>query len=121
MKRAHHHAGMVAILRNAGLNGHAPLVEAIMTVFKILFRKEVNRSNLGERDVQALVHSLEQHRTHAGTVREAANAVLNMCYEKGNVLHVVGTNCVDILIDGLAAGNPASVQASCSGALQSIS
>ncbi len=92
-----------------------------MTVFKILFRKEVNRSNLGERDVQALVHSLEQHKTHAGTVREAANAVLNMCYEKGNVLHVVGTNCVDILIDGLAAGNPASVQASCSGALQSIS
>lgn len=92
-----------------------------MKAFKILFRKDVNRRGITERDVSVLVMSLHRHKTHAGVVREGANAVLNMCYEKENVFHVVDTPCVEILIDGLTAGNPATVQASCSGALQSIS
>ncbi len=92
-----------------------------MVTFKILFRKDVNRSRLGERDVFTLVESLRQHASNSDVVREGANAVLNMCYEKANVLHVVKNGCVDLLLGGLDPANPASVQASCSGALQSIS
>lgn len=112
---------LVSILRSPKLANSTVLTELIMVAFKILMRKDTNRQNLNSRDVNALVDALRRNSKNSSIVREGANAILNMCYDKANVISVVKSDCVNILIRGLETGNPPSIQASCAGALQSIS
>ena len=113
--------GLIAILRLPKFASQATLVELTMKTFKILLRKEINRVNMSKRDVAVIMQALRQHSGRAAVVREGANAILNMCYEKANVVFVVENGGVELLLAGVAAGNPPSVQASCAGALQSVS
>ena len=91
---------LVAILRTK-LCANVALVEAVMKSFKILFRKEVNRRSVQDRDVKVVVAAIATHRQQAGVVREGANAVLNMCYERENVYAIVDTVCAEVLVSGL--------------------
>ena len=115
---------LISMLNNKSLGSHASLIESILKAFKILLRKDINRKNMTDRDVKAIVGTMKSylHTTDSpGILMEGANAILNMCYEKENVLFVVDHGGVEILVQGLKTGSPETVQASCAGALQSVS
>jgi hypothetical protein len=62
----------------------------VLKTLKILSRKFENRVRLGELVVPDLVRVLAEERTSA-VLGEAANVVLNVCYERENVQRIIGT------------------------------
>jgi hypothetical protein len=90
----------------------------VLKTLKILSRKYENRIRLGEVLVEDLVRVLSEDRS-AAVAGEAANVVLNVCYERENVARIIQAGGVPPLISLLA--NPdLDLQANAAGAIQSI-
>ena len=69
----------------------------VLKTLKILSRKFENRARLGERVVADVVRVLAEERS-AAVMGEAANVVLNVCYERENVQRVIAAGGVPPLI-----------------------
>eukprot|EP00884_Botryococcus_braunii_P011406 jgi/Botrbrau1/20266/Bobra.31_1s0051.1 len=95
------------------------LVTLILKALKILTRIEVNRKALTYKNLHAVALHL-QTPFSPQVAAEAANVLLNACYEKQHVLWAIESNTVPCLIRLLSDGSN-NVQANVAGALQSIS
>lgn len=89
-----------------------------MQTLKILSRKQVNRSQFGENGTAAILFHVSNSAS-SSIAAEAANVILNICYEKDNVATVVRLQGVPALVALLDQSHP-DVQANAAGALQSI-
>lgn len=90
----------------------------VLKTLKILSRKFENRARLGERVVADVVRVLAEERS-AAVMGEAANVVLNVCYERENVQRVIAAGGVPPLI-ALLSSTELDLQANAAGAIQSI-
>jgi hypothetical protein len=110
--------GVVALLGCAGSNSE--LLLAVLKTLKILSRKYDNRVRLGSLICDDLVSVLCASEGGALAVAaEAANVVLNICYEKENVTRIMAAGGVTPLLN-LLARPQADLQANAAGAIQSI-
>ena len=90
----------------------------VLKTLKILSRKFDNRVKLGQMIVGDLVRVLGEERSSA-VLGEAANVVLNVCYERDNVQRIISAGGVPPLI-ALLASTELDLQANAAGAIQSI-
>lgn len=110
--------GVVALLGSAGSDSGLLLV--VLKTLKILSRKYDNRVRLGSLVCDDLVSLLSASEDGALAVAaEAANVVLNICYEKENVTRIMAAGGVTPLLK-LLARPQADLQANAAGAIQSI-
>ena len=91
----------------------------VLKTLKILSRKFENRVRLGELVVPDLVRVLSEDGRPAAVLGEAANVVLNVCYERENVQRIISAGGVPPLI-ALLASEELDLQANAAGAIQSI-
>jgi hypothetical protein len=91
----------------------------VLKTLKILSRKFENRSRLGELIVVDVVRVLREEGRSSAVMGEAANVILNICYEKENVQRVISAGGVPSLI-ALLSATELDLQANAAGAIQSI-
>ena len=107
-----------ALLGSPAVKANDALLVRVLKCCKILSRKYDNRVGLGATVVDDLVDVL--HADVADDVAgEAANVVLNICYERENVARLVDAGGVPPLVAYLGSSN-AELQANAAGAIQSI-
>ena len=107
-----------ALLGSPAVKASDALLVRVLKCCKILSRKYDNRVGLGATVVDDLVDVL--HADVADDVAgEAANVVLNICYERENVARLVDAGGVPPLVAYLGSAN-AELQANAAGAIQSI-
>lgn len=87
-------------------------------VLKILSRRRDNRLQIGRQGIQIVFQHLRSI-VSKPIAAEAANIVLNVCYEKASVALVVQCRGVETLVSCLSDSN-ADLQANAAGAIQSI-
>ena len=90
----------------------------VLKTYKVLLRKQSNRSGLGATGVEALGLLVSIAWTNE-IAAEGSNALLNMCYDANNVSLLVDRVGVKFIIKFLHSKD-VDVQASAAGALQSI-
>lgn len=113
---------LIDILKTSGAsqdnaNGQVLLLLTLKAA-KVLSRKQCNRLWLGEQAVRPLVTVL-QTQNDTSILAEAANVLLNLCYEVPNVKLLLSTDGPASLL-ALLAQSDSSVRANAAGALQSI-
>eukprot|EP00891_Asterochloris_glomerata_P001002 jgi/Astpho2/1002/fgenesh1_pg.00016_%23_162_t len=86
---------------------------------KILSRKRCNRQQFGQDGIAAVLEHLAATSLTKRAAAEAANVILNVCYEKSNVELVLELGGIQKLVKLLADRDP-HVQANAAGAIQSI-
>ena len=109
---------IVALVGNPTVMVSDELALRVLKTLKILSRKYDNRVRLGELIVPDLVRVLSEERVSA-VLGEAANVVLNVCYERENVARIINAGGVPPLIK-LLASTELDLQANAAGAIQSI-
>lgn len=87
-------------------------------VLKILSRRKDNRVQIGKKGIQTVFRQLSSI-VSKPVAAEAANIILNVCYEKASVALVVQCGGVVTLVSCLLDSN-ADLQANAAGAIQSI-
>ena len=87
-------------------------------VLKILSRRRDNRLQIGRQGIQIVFQHLSSI-VSKPVAAEAANIILNVCYERASVALVVQCRGVDTLVSCLSDSN-ADLQANAAGAIQSI-
>lgn len=87
-------------------------------VLKILSRRRDNRMQIGRQGIQTVFQHLNSIASKP-IAAEAANIILNVCYEKASVALVVQCRGVETLVSCLSDSN-ADLQANAAGAIQSI-
>ena len=92
---------------------------ALLQALKILSRKRCNRQQFGQDGIAAILEHLAETSLTKRAAAEAANVILNVCYEKGNVELVLELGGIQKLVKLLADRDP-DVQANAAGAIQSI-
>ena len=92
---------------------------ALPQALKILSRKRCNRQQFGQDGIAALLEHLAATSLTKRAAAEAANVILNVCYEKSNVELVLELGGIQKLVKLLADRDP-DVQANAAGAIQSI-
>jgi hypothetical protein len=110
---------LMDLLDDKRVESNTSLSLALLRMLKVLSRKEVNRTNLEDEDVTTITKYLTSPRTRA-IASEVSNVVLNICYEKSNVIMLIKANGVPPLRDFLKTDDE-DVQSSAAGALQSLS
>lgn len=100
-------------------SGDERLALAVIKSLKILSRRRSNRLALREDNASAVVRLLLRPWKDPRILAECANVVLNVCYEKVNVAHMLSANAIAPLLDLLSSPEDV-VRANASGALQSI-
>ena len=95
------------------------LALAVVKSLKILSRARANRLALRDEHAAALVRLLVHPWRDTRILAECANVILNACYEKVNVAHMLAAGAVTPLL-GLLEASEDMVRANASGALQSI-
>ncbi|KAL3905921.1 MAG: hypothetical protein SGPRY_010741 [Prymnesium sp.] len=110
--------GVVRIFSSPAVGESDELAVRVLKTLKILSRKYENRVKLGERIVTDLVRVLGQ-RSVPAVLGEAANVVLNICYERENVQRILQAGGVPPLVE-LLCSKDAELQANAAGAIQSI-
>ena len=110
--------GVVTMLGSAKAMGESEVAVRVLKALKILSRKYDNRVSLGQLVVPDLVHVLEAS-TSASILGEAANVVLNICYERENVQRIIDAGGVAPLVV-LLGDDSQELQANAAGAIQSI-
>lgn len=110
--------GIIRVFASPVIIENDELAVRVLKTLKILSRKYENRVRLGEIIVGDLVRVLN-HCTVSTTLGEAANVVLNICYERENVQRIIDGGGVPPLVRLLASDNP-ELQANAAGAIQSI-
>jgi len=109
---------IVALVGNVAAMSSDDLALRVLKALKILSRKFDNRIRLGELIVPDLVRVLSEERTSA-VLGEAANVILNVCYERDNVERIIACGGVPPLIS-LLSSHELDLQANAAGAIQSI-
>mmetsp|Transcript_16932 Transcript_16932/g.43497 ORF Transcript_16932/g.43497 Transcript_16932/m.43497 type:complete len:342 (+) Transcript_16932:81-1106(+) len=109
---------VVELVGNVQAMASDDLALRVLKTLKILSRKYENRIRLGELVVADLVRVLGEDRPSA-VLGEAANVVLNVCYERDNVARIIAAGGVPPLI-GLLSSTELDLQANAAGAIQSI-
>ena len=92
---------------------------ALLQALKILSRKRCNRQQFGQDGIAAVLEHLAATSLTKRAAAEAANVILNVCYEKSNVELVLELGGLQKLVKLLADRDP-DVQANAAGAIQSI-
>lgn len=87
-------------------------------VLKILSRRKDNRVQIGKQGIQTVFRHLSSIASKP-TAAEAANIILNVCYERASVALVVQCGGVATLVSCLHDSS-ADLQANAAGAIQSI-
>lgn len=109
---------LLMLLRHDRVRRKATLCATILQAIKVLLRKEQNRIAIGREGVKAILKVLALPRSPK-VAEEGANAVLNMCYDKQNVIYIVQAGGVQYLVNLLSIDTIDNL-VSTSGALQSI-
>lgn len=109
---------VVELIGSAATMASDDVALRVLKTLKILSRKYENRVRLGELIVDDLVRVLGEQRS-AAVSGEAANVVLNVCYERDNVQRIINAGGVPPLITLLGAPE-LDLQANAAGAIQSI-
>lgn len=109
---------VVALMTNVAVMAPDDMALRVLKTLKILSRKYENRVRLGELIVPDLVRVLGEQRSPP-VLGEAANVVLNVCYERENVARIIAAGGVLPLIALLGAPE-LDLQANAAGAIQSI-
>ena len=94
-------------------------LSALLQALKILSRKRCNRQQFGQDGIAAVLEHLAAISLTKRAAAEAANVILNVCYEKSNVELVLELGGIQKLVKLLADRDP-DVQANAAGAIQSI-
>eukprot|EP00966_Prymnesium_polylepis_P014079 325021-Prymnesium_polylepis.1 len=110
--------GVVRLLGSPAVIDSDELAIRVLKTLKILSRKYDNRVRLGELIIPDLVRVLG-NRGAPLVAGEAANVVLNICYERENVQRIIDGGGVPSLIALLGADDK-ELQANAAGAIQSI-
>jgi hypothetical protein len=110
---------VVKLLSSDAVKAHDQLLLCVLKMLKILTRKYDNRVRLGSHIVEDLVEVLHQ-RLSVECSGEASNVVLNICYERDNVVRLVSAGGVPPLISFAKDDSHADLQANAAGAVQSI-
>ena len=111
-------APLIGVLADPKLEDNEPLMLHVLKALKVLSRKYENRLDFGQPGCEAVVRLLK--RVPSPTVSaEGCNVVLNICYEKPNVLAILEAGGVSALVMRLAEDDR-DLQANAAGALQSI-
>ena len=102
---------------------HSRSVNAVQNVWcaqvlKILSRRKDNRLQIGRQGIQTVFQHLNSI-VSKPIAAEAANIILNVCYERASVALVVQCRGVDTLVSCLSDSS-ADLQANAAGAIQSI-
>ena len=107
------------LLRDPLIEEDDPVLMLALKCFKILSRKHENRMTLGESGVSAVCRVLKKAYANPRVVAEAANVVLNVCYERPNVDLVIKCGGVPPLVKALCASDR-DLAANAAGAIQSV-
>ena len=107
------------LLSSDAVRSHEELLLCVLKTLKILTRKYNNRVRLGEHIVEDLVKVLHL-RLSPLVSGEASNVVLNICYERENVVRLVSAGGVPPLISFAKDDSQTDLQANAAGAVQSI-
>ena len=110
---------LMDLLDDRRVESNPSLTLCLLRILKVLSRKAVNRANIEEEDVTTVTKYLQSPRTRA-IASEIANVVLNICYEKQNVIMLIKANGVPPLRDFLR-NDDEDIQSNAAGALQSLS
>ncbi|KAL3148954.1 hypothetical protein ABBQ32_001812 [Trebouxia sp. C0010 RCD-2024] len=94
------------------------LILLLLKVLKILSRRKDNRLQIGRQGIQSVFQHLSSI-VSKPIAAEAANIILNVCYERASVALVVQCQGVETLVSCLSDSN-ADLQANAAGAIQSI-
>ena len=106
-------------LDNAKTKQNPGLSHALLRVLKVLSRKEHNRTALEPEDIKTIVSYMHKPKTQA-IASEICSVILNVCYEKENVLQLIEHKGAPFLLDFVRDADD-DVAANAAGALQSIS
>ena len=109
---------VVELVANPSAMSSDDVALRVLKTLKILSRKFENRVQLGELIVGDLVRVLGEDRSPQ-VLGEAANVVLNVCYERENVQRIISAGGVPPLI-ALLGATELELQANAAGAIQSI-
>ena len=114
--------GITSLLTDADLPGDQDLALLALKTLKILSRKEDNRRRFGRELCRAVVRlALTHPRASHAVTAEGANVVLNACYEKENVEHVLECGGVEPLVRRVAdTGETLRCRSAAAGAVQSV-
>ena len=114
--------GITSLLTDGDLPGDQDLALLALKTLKILSRKEDNRRRFGRELCRAVVRlALTHPRASHAVTAEGANVVLNACYEKENVEHVLECGGVEPLVRRVAdTGESWRCRSAAAGAVQSV-
>ena len=110
---------LMDLLDDRRVDANPSLSLALLRMLKVLSRKAVNRTNIEDQDIATITKYLQSPRTRS-IASEVSNVVLNICYEKSNVIMLIKANGVPPLRDFLKTDDE-DMQSSAAGALQSLS
>eukprot|EP00761_Pharyngomonas_kirbyi_P012416 gb/GECH01012443.1/.p1 GENE.gb/GECH01012443.1/~~gb/GECH01012443.1/.p1 ORF type:complete len:418 (+),score=40.77 gb/GECH01012443.1/:1-1254(+) len=111
-------------LDDEGWNNNEYSLQIILTclkIIKILSRKLANRQNVDDNLAFTLSCILRKFNSEGYMVKECANIILNVCYEKHNILYITTSGCINLLLRCMDQ-NSENIQCyqAVAGALQSI-
>ncbi|DBB09436.1 TPA: hypothetical protein ACH3X3_008004 [Trebouxia sp. C0006] len=109
---------LLQLLEHAAAKTDQTLVLLLLKVLKILSRRRDNRVQIGKQGIQTVFKHLSSIASKP-TAAEAANIILNVCYERASVALVVQCGGVATLVSCLHDSS-ADLQANAAGAIQSI-
>jgi hypothetical protein len=109
---------VMSLVSKPAVQKNCEVLLRVLKALKILSRKYDNRARLGPHIVGPLVEVLHQ-RPQALVAGEAANVILNICYERENVTLIMENGGVPPLV-ALLREPEQELQANAAGAIQSI-
>jgi len=113
---------LLKLLNEPALDTDEELCHGLLQAIKILSRKQVNRSRVGQIGIRSILSRLTGSQISslsARVVAEGANVLLNICYEREHVMSLLRCDGVPPLI-GFLAHEDEAVAASAAGAIQAI-
>ena len=96
------------------------IVLPLLETFKILLRKEENRTSLPPLVLKSILSILKDDTSNSRIRTACSNVILNATFERDNVLFLLSHNGVRILLNNLRTSSDTNEKVSLAGALQSI-
>ena len=113
---------VLKLLNEPSLDADEELCHCLLQVIKVLSRKQVNRSRVGQIGIRSVLSRLEGGPAlpmSARVAAEGANVLLNICYEREHVISLLRCDGVPPLI-GFLGHEDEAVAANAAGAIQAI-
>lgn len=102
------------------LNSSGKILLPLLQTFKILLRKEQNRTSLPPLVLKSILSILKDDTSNSPIRTACSNVLLNATFERDNVLCLLSHNGVNILLNMLRSSSDPNEKISLAGALQSI-